>query len=59
MGGGLGRGGAGETGRIATGQFVDKGRPHLLDRVGEAEFEDATGDGGEQGLIAQILDLPY
>jgi hypothetical protein len=31
--------------------------PHLQDRIGEAELEDATGHGGERGL-ASHFDLP-
>ena len=45
-------GGAGETLGIAAGQFIHEGGPHLLDRVGEAEFENAPRDAGEQRGIA-------
>src|SRR5262245_29665901 len=34
------------------------GRPHLQDRVGEAELEDRAGDGGEDRLAADLQPLP-
>ena len=61
MGGGDFGGGdaGGETAfRLAVVEFVEEGGPHLLDAVGEAEFENAASDAGEGGFPAHVDPLP-
>ncbi len=38
--------------------LIAKGGEHLLNGVREAELEDRAGDGGIDGLIAQIFLMP-